>query len=196
MLIAISWFSLYLAGHKAEELHQYLRDVADYRPQWHHMEEALVFGPSPENPSIPGDEESQVGGSMGNDAVRGTRSSVVPQDFSIVTKKYPRSLKRELFSSIEISSFSKTLPIKTNQGITSSGTQASTRTKRSVCCPICYLLVSCFRRHLFPTCHCFLFFLFYFILSSFLFVCCSTRRNRCLLLYYCTSSSEQRLLRG
>ena len=44
-----------------EDLEDYLRAVADVKPHWHHMSEALVFGPSPDDPAVPDDDESQVG---------------------------------------------------------------------------------------------------------------------------------------
>lgn len=51
-----------VTGHKAEDLYAYLREVADMVPSWDHMVQALVFGPSPDNPEVPEDEASQVSG--------------------------------------------------------------------------------------------------------------------------------------
>ncbi|CAN0112794.1 unnamed protein product, partial [Scytosiphon promiscuus] len=48
-----------ISGHGKDELQEYLREVADIVPHWNHMEKALVFGPSPENPAVPDDHESQ-----------------------------------------------------------------------------------------------------------------------------------------
>lgn len=51
-----------IAGHKTEVLESYLREVASFVPRWDHMTEALVFGPSPDNPEPPEDESIQVWG--------------------------------------------------------------------------------------------------------------------------------------
>eukprot|EP00903_Cladosiphon_okamuranus_P020412 g18732.t1 len=48
------------AGHTMEELQDYLREVADFKPHWHHMKQALIFGPSPDSPAVPDDKESQA----------------------------------------------------------------------------------------------------------------------------------------
>lgn len=59
-------------GHSTDALQDYLRQVADAVPRWDHMEQAFIFGPSPENPEVPFDEESQVrrpGGGGGGDIV-------------------------------------------------------------------------------------------------------------------------------
>ncbi|CAB1100152.1 unnamed protein product [Ectocarpus sp. CCAP 1310/34] len=48
------------SGHSKEAVQDYLREVADIVPHWYHMDEALIFGPSPEDPKVPNDEESQA----------------------------------------------------------------------------------------------------------------------------------------
>eukprot|EP00752_Nemacystus_decipiens_P006283 g5664.t1 len=59
-----------VSGHTMEELQDYLRSVSDVKPHWHHMSEALVFGPSPDDPAVPGDEESQSIPARGDDEYR------------------------------------------------------------------------------------------------------------------------------
>ena len=51
-------------GHGTNVLKDYLREVADIVPCWSHMEQALVFGLSPDSPDVPTDEASQARGEV------------------------------------------------------------------------------------------------------------------------------------